>query len=229
MTVIKKYATFISEQAKTNKFTSAPLNEASGSYGEDDGVTHNVTIHRGNQNHAVGKHLDKHHPHEDHAGYVHIHTSKDGRHKYHAQIESGAHDEGMNTHAHYIHHDTQTGKVQDIPSKIHYTSPNEEDAGRYKSHKSPEAFSKHVEKTTGHKMDPESAKAVHHHHEVMAHEHSVATQDGHPEQLPKHIRHLGYNTAGFRKNEKLTPSHHKVTTDQHGQRTASHQKDGIVG
>ena len=55
----------------------------------EQGMTHNVTIHRGNQDHAVGKHLNKHHPDEDHAGYIHIHTSKDGRHKYHAQVHSG--------------------------------------------------------------------------------------------------------------------------------------------
>jgi hypothetical protein len=190
----------------------------------DEGVSHNVTVHRGNQDHAVGKHLDNHHPHEDHAGYIHIHTSKDGRHKYHAQVESGAHDEGVNTHAHYIHHDTRTGKVQDIPSKTHA------DTGLYHSHKTSQDFAKHVEKHTGHKMDSESAEAVHHHHEVNAHEHAVATQDDHPEKLPKHIAHKGYNTPGFKDGERPKPSHHNVKYEGSGafsHRVAKHQEDGI--
>lgn len=187
----------------------------------DVGVSHKVTMHRGHPDHAVGKHLDTHHAHEDHAGYVHIHTSKDGRHKYHAQIESGAHDDGVNTHAHYIHHDTRTGKVQDIPSHVHSSS------GKYKSYKTHEDFAKHVEKTTGHKMDSESAKAVHHHHEVNAHEHAYATERKSSEALPKHIRHLGHNTPGFRgHDDKPTPSHHNVKYE-HGYRVAKHQEDGI--
>ena len=195
----------------------------------EQGVSHNVTIHRGNQDHAVGKHLDKHHPHEDHAGYIHIHTSKDGRHKYHAQVESGAHDEGVNTHAHYIHHDTKTGKVQDIPSRTHYTSDHAENP-TYESHKTSKDFAKHVEKHTGHKMDPESAEAVHHHHEVNAHEHAVATQDDHPENLPKHIAHKGYNTPGFKDGHEPKPSHYNVKYQGSGpgrQRVAKHQEGGI--
>ena len=199
----------------------------------NQGVSHNVTIHKGNQDHAVGKHLDKHHPDEDHAGYIHIHTSKDGRHKYHAQIESGAHDGGVNTHAHYIHHDTRTGKVQDIPSRTHDVgigSPYHDVAGKYESHKSPKDFAKHVEKHTGHKMDPESAEKVHHHHEVNAHEHALATE--HPdepvsEKLPKHIAHKGHNTPGYDGHEPK-PSHHKVKYQDRGlgrERVATHQQD----
>ena len=195
----------------------------------EQGVSHNVTHHRGNQDHAVGKHLDKHHSHEDHAGYIHVHTSKDGRHKYHAQVESGAHDEGVNTHAHYIHHDTKTGKVQDIPSKTHYTSDHAENP-TYESHKTHKDFAKHVEKHTGHKMDDHSAEAVHHHHEVMAHTHAHATQDDHPEKLPKHIAHKGYNTPGFKDGHEPKPSHHNVKYHGSGpgrQRVAKHQEDGI--
>ena len=196
----------------------------------EQGVSHNVTHHRGNQDHAVGKHLDKHHPHEDHAGYIHIHTSKDGRHKYHAQVESGAHDEGINTHAHYIHHDTKTGKVQDIPSRNKWSDHPDAENPKYESHKSPKHFAQHVEKHTGHKMDSESAEKVHHHHEVMAHTHAHATQPDHPENLPKHVAHKGYNTPGFKDGHEPKPSHHNVKYQGSGpgrQRVAKHQEDGI--
>jgi hypothetical protein len=196
----------------------------------EQGVSHNVTVHRGNQDHAVGKHLNKHHPEEDHAGYIHIHTSKDGRHKYHAQVHSGLHDDGINTHAHYIHHDTRTGKVQDIPSRNKWSDHPDAENPQYESHKSPKDFAKHVEKHTGHKMDPESAEKVHHHHEVMAHEHSVITQPDHPEKLPKHIAHKGYNTPGFKDGHLPKPSHYNVRYHDTGlgkERFAKHQEDGI--
>jgi hypothetical protein len=195
----------------------------------EQGVSHNVTHHRGNQDHAVGKHLDKHHPHEDHGSYIHIHTSKDGRHKYHAQVEDRGNETGFNYHAHYIHHDTKTGKVQDIPSRTKWTN-DDSDTPTYESHKSPKDYAKHVEKHTGHKMDPESAEAVHHHHEVMAHEHAYATQDDHPEKLPKHIAHKGYNTPGFRDGHEPKPSHYNVKYRGSGpgrERVAKHQEDGI--
>ena len=195
----------------------------------EQGVSHNVTIHRGNQDHAVGKHLNKHHPDEDHAGYIHIHTSKDGRHKYHGQVDSAAHEDGFNYHAHYIHHDTRTGKVQDIPSRNKWTHDDAENP-TYESFKTPKDYAKHVEKHTGHKMDPESAEAVHHHHEVMAHEHALATQPDHPEKLPKHIAHKGYNTPGFKDGHLPKPSHYNVKYHDTGlgkERIAKHQEDGI--
>ena len=195
----------------------------------EHGVGHNVTHHRGNQDHAVGKHLDKHHPHEDHSGYIHIHTSKDGRHKYHAQVESGGHETGFNYHAHYIHHDTKTGKVQDIPSRTKWTH-DDSDTPTYESHKSPKHFAQHVEKHTGHKMDSESAEKVHHHHEVMAHAHAHSTQPDHPEKLPKHIAHKGYNTPGFRDGHEPKPSHYNVKYHGSGpgrERVAKHQEDGL--
>jgi len=206
MTVIKKYAAFISEQAKTNKFTSVPLNEASGSYREDPGVSHNVTSHKGNPKHAVGNHLDKHHPDEDHSAYVQIHKSKDGRHTYHANVGGENHYEDGMPHAHYIHHDTHTGKVSDIPSHTR------RDTGNWKSYKSAGEYAKHVEKTTGHKMDSESAKVVHHHHEVQAHGES----DQSHAPLPKHITHGDHKIAGVYGGPKAKASHHAIKTDDHG-------------